>query len=78
MRRFNSYSDYFKLVFGGRVQKISIDIVIERFAGEVPPRFLVSKPWKSLRYDQVLSMIEKRMAERGTWQGRKSGNQVDR
>ena len=42
----------------------------ERFAGEVPPRFLVSEPWMKLRYDEVLARIEKRMEERGTWQGR--------
>ena len=46
------------------------DIVIERFAGEVPPRYLVSEPWMKLRYDAVLSRIEKRMEERGSWQGR--------
>ena len=47
------------------------NIVIERFAGEVPPRFLVSKPWMKLRYDEVLAKIEKRMEERDTWQGKK-------
>ena len=46
------------------------DIVIERFAGEVPPRYLVSEPWMKLRYDEVLAKIEKRMEERNTWQGR--------
>ena len=46
------------------------DIVIERFAGEVPPRYLVSEPWMKLRYDAVLSRIEKRMEERDTWQGK--------
>ncbi|MBR7023821.1 MAG: TIGR01212 family radical SAM protein [Bacteroidales bacterium] len=46
------------------------NIVIERFAGEVPPRFLVSEPWMKLRYDEVLVKIEKRMEERDTWQGR--------
>ena len=51
-------------------ERLSPDIVIERFAGEVPPRFLVSEPWMKLRYDEVLVRIEKRMAERGTWQGR--------
>jgi len=45
-------------------------IVIERFAGEVPPRYLVSEPWMKLRYDQVLARIEQRMEERDTWQGR--------
>ena len=51
-------------------ERLNPNIVIERFAGEVPPRFLVSEPWMKLRYDQVLSRIEKRMIERNTWQGR--------
>ena len=51
-------------------ERLNPDIVIERFAGEVPPRYLVSKPWMKLRYDEVLAKIEKRMAERDTWQGR--------
>lgn len=51
-------------------ERLNPDIVIERFAGEVPPRFLVSEPWMKLRYDEVLSRIEKRMEERDTWQGR--------
>lgn len=52
------------------VERLNPSIVIERFAGEVPPRYLISKPWMKLRYDQVLSLIEKRMEERDTWQGR--------
>ena len=51
-------------------ERLSPDIVIERFAGEVPPRYLVSEPWMKLRYDEVLVRIEKRMEERNTWQGR--------
>ena len=51
-------------------ERLNPNIVIERFAGEVPPRFLVSEPWMKLRYDQVLSRIEKRMNERNTCQGR--------
>ena len=47
------------------------DIVIERFAGEVPPRYLVSEPWMKLRYDEVLSRIEKRMEEWDSWQGKR-------
>ena len=52
------------------VERLNPDIVIERFAGEVPPRYLVSEPWMKLRYDEVLSRIEKRMEKRDTWQGR--------
>lgn len=51
-------------------ERLNPNIVIERFAGEVPPRYLVSEPWMKLRYDEVLSRIEKRMAERATWQGK--------
>ena len=51
-------------------ERLNPNIVIERFAGEVPPRYLVSEPWMKLRYDEVLNRIEKRMEERGTWQGR--------
>ena len=47
------------------------DIVIERFAGEVPPRYLVTPPWENLRYDVVLQMIEDRFVERDTFQGKK-------
>lgn len=50
-------------------ERLNPDIVIERFAGEVPPRFLVSEPWMKLRYDEVLARIEKRMEERDSWQG---------
>ena len=52
------------------VERLNPNIVIERFAGEVPPRFLVSKPWLNLRYDQVLNMIENRLEQRDTYQGK--------
>lgn len=51
-------------------ERLNPNIVIERFAGEVPPRYLVSEPWMKLRYDEVLAKIEKRMEERDTWQGK--------
>ena len=52
------------------VERLNPSMVIERFAGEVPPRYLVSEPWMKLRYDAVLHRIEQRMEERDTWQGR--------
>lgn len=54
------------------IEKLSPDIVIERFSGEVPPRFLVGPGWGLIRTDQVLQKIEKRLEERDTWQGKKS------
>ena len=52
-------------------ERLNPQLVIERFAGEVPPRYLVSEPWMKLRYDEVLNRIEKRMEERDTWQGKR-------
>lgn len=63
--------DYIEFVIDF-IERLNPNIVIERFAGEVPPRYLVSKPWLNLRYDQVLALIEKRLLERDTYQGRLS------
>ena len=52
------------------IERLNPSIVIERFAGEVPPRYLISSPWQSLRYDQILNLIEKRLEERNTHQGK--------
>ena len=46
------------------------NIFIERFAGEVPPRFVNSTPWGKVRNVELLRMLEKRLIERDTWQGR--------
>lgn len=45
------------------------DIYIERFAGEVPPRFVNSTPWGKVRNVELLRMLDVRLEERGTRQG---------
>lgn len=47
------------------------DLYIERFAGEVPPRFVNSTPWGKVRNVELLRMLEKRLQERDTYQGAK-------
>jgi radical SAM protein (TIGR01212 family) len=51
-------------------ERLNPGFVIERFAGEVPPRFLAGPGWGLIRNDQLLGRIEKRMEERETYQGR--------
>ena len=51
-------------------ERLNPSFVIERFAGEVPPRFLRENTWGLTRYDVVLQRIEKEMALRDTWQGK--------
>ena len=51
-------------------ENLNPEFVIERFAGEVPPRFLAGPGWGRIRNDEILVRIEKRMKELGTWQGK--------
>ncbi len=52
------------------VEKLNPNFVVERFAGEVPPRFLVSPGWGKIRNDQILQRIEKELEKRDSWQGK--------
>lgn len=52
------------------LERLNPNFVVERFAGEVPPRFLLSEGWGKIRYDQVSNAIEKKLLEMDTWQGR--------
>ena len=46
------------------------DLYIERFAGEVPPRFVNETPWGLIRNVELLRLLDKRLEDRNTWQGR--------
>ena len=52
------------------LERLNPSFVVERFAGEVPPRFLVSAPWSNLRNDAFNRLLEKSLEDLDTWQGR--------
>jgi radical SAM protein (TIGR01212 family) len=52
------------------LERLNPAIVVERFTGEAPPRFLTGEGWGKKRTDQIVSLIEKRMEELDTWQGK--------
>jgi radical SAM protein (TIGR01212 family) len=52
------------------LERLNPAIVVERFTGEAPPRFLSEIRWGKKRSDQIVNLIEKRLAEMDTWQGR--------
>ena len=52
------------------IEKLNPTFIIERFAGEVPPRFLAVDTWGTTRYDVVLQKIEKELADRESYQGK--------
>lgn len=52
------------------LERLRSDLYIERVAGEVPPRFVNDTPWGLVRNFEILRLLDKRLEERGTWQGR--------
>ena len=52
------------------LERLRPDLYIERFAGEVPPRFVNETPWGEIRNVELLRMLDKRLAERDSWQGK--------
>jgi radical SAM protein (TIGR01212 family) len=60
------YLDFFILF----LERLNPAIVVERFTGEAPPRFLTGEGWGKKRTDQIVNLIEKRMEELNKWQGR--------
>lgn len=63
----DSYIDFIVEV----TERLNPVFKIERFAGEVPPRFLESTAWNNVRYDNVLVLIENKMENLNTFQGKK-------
>jgi uncharacterized protein len=52
------------------LERLNPAIVVERFTGEAPPRFLTGIGWGKKRADQIVNLIEKKLEELDTWQGR--------
>jgi len=52
------------------LERLNPAFVVERFTGEAPPRFLSGERWGKKRTDQLVNLIEKRLEELDTWQGR--------
>lgn len=51
------------------LERLRPDLFIERFAGEVPPRFVRETPWGLIRNTELLRMLESRLEARNTRQG---------
>ncbi len=53
------------------IELLPPEMVIERFTAETPPRFRIAPDWGNLRTDQILQMIENKLEEKDTWQGKR-------
>jgi radical SAM superfamily enzyme len=56
--------------FADMLERLRPDLFIERFVGEVPPRFVNETPWGLIRNVELLRLLEKKLEERNTWQGK--------
>ena len=52
------------------LERLRPGLFIERFAGEVPPRFVNETPWGLIRNAELLRLLDTRLAQRDTFQGR--------
>lgn len=52
------------------LERLRPDLYIERVAGEVPPRFVKEMQWGLVRNFQILHMLDDKLIERDTYQGR--------
>ncbi len=59
------YLDFFIEI----LRRLRPDIVIERFAGEAPPRYHAGPCWGLLRNEKLWSMLDKRLAQLNVAQG---------
>lgn len=56
--------------FCDMLERLRPDLFIERFAGEVPPRFVNETPWGLIRNVELLRLLDKKLEQRDTCQGR--------
>ena len=52
------------------LERLNPNIVVERFAGEVPPQFLNTIRWNLIRNEQITVKVEQRLAALDTFQGK--------
>ncbi len=76
-RQFTKNPEWFNIMSADEYIDLAIDflellnpkIAVERFVSQSPSEFLISPDW-GLKNFEFVAKIEKRLAERNTWQGR--------
>ena len=66
--RFWTIEEYLDL-FVEILRRLRPEIVVERFAGEAPPRYHHTEGWGLVRNEQLLAMLDKRLEQQGVHQG---------
>lgn len=64
-----SWEEYLEFIISF-LERLNPGIIVERFTGEAPPQFLTERLWGKKRTSQIVPLIEKRLEELDTWQGK--------
>lgn len=67
--KFYTLDEYLELVVD-ILERLRGDMVVERFAGEAPPRYHAGHPWGLVRNERLWQLLEQKMLQRNTYQGR--------
>ena len=52
------------------LERLRPDLLIERVAGEVPPRFVETPAWGLIRNFDILHLLDSRLESRNSYQGK--------
>ncbi len=70
---FYTLDEYIDL-FCDILERLRDDIILERFASEAPPRYhAIEHPWGLVRNERLVQLLENRLKERDTFQGKLYG-----
>jgi radical SAM protein (TIGR01212 family) len=58
------------------LERLHPRIAVERFANEMPPRYMAAPGWGLIRNVELWRMLEKRLADLNSWQGRLFDNMI--
>lgn len=62
------YEEYIDIIISF-LERLNPGIVIQRLFGEAPPRTLIAPHW-NIRNTQLLQILDKKLEEKNTWQGK--------
>ena len=68
--RFWTVEAYIELIVS-LLERLRPDLIVERFASEAPPRYHHGPTWQGIRNEQLWAMLEKRLIERDSYQGKR-------
>ena len=66
--RFWQLSEYITF-FAEVLRRLRPDLVVERFAGEAPPRYHLGPNWGLVRNEQLLATLENHLVTHNIYQG---------